>query len=529
MSQHTNGFYNVLAVFTLNALIGNYDWKGGMIKVATYAIDGSKEGNPFPLGKLHPRKSTPFGVSVIRHDVKYEESTIFAGYPAKRQWYPFASDIYEEIIPSMGDAYPYPSKILFSYMAAATYALPGGQTNIAILTDVNKIPLYIANDITIGEMSMYADYIFPDLTYLERWEFHGSHPSIPQKAQPVRNPVVGPIPETVKVFGEELPISLETMILGIAEKLNLPGFGKNGLGEGKDFTRPEDFYLRMVANVAAGDKPGDEVPDADEDELHQFEQARRHLPKSVFDIERWKRIVGDQWWKKVVYVLNRGGRFQDYEKAYDGDKFKNKYGQLINLYLEKHAHGKSAITGKHYSEYATYLPVSDVMDNEIHDEREGFDLHMITFRDITHTKSRTIVDYWISAIRPENFVVMNSVDAKRLGFSDGDNVRFVSKSNPEGVYDLKNGTKKPMVGKLKVTEGIRPGIIGFSLGHGHWANGSSDVTVDGKKIKGDPRRATGVHANAAMRLDDYLKNTCLLDPVGGSVSFYDTKIRLVKV
>jgi hypothetical protein len=43
------------------------------------------------------------------------------------------------------------------------------------------------------------------------------------------------------------------------------------------------------------------------------------------------------------------------------------------------------------------------------------------------------------------------------------------------------------------------------------------------------RRATGVHANAAMRLDDYLKNTCLLDPVGGSVSFYDTKVRLVKV
>jgi tetrathionate reductase subunit A len=529
VSQHTNGFYNVLAVFSLNALIGNYDWKGGLIKVSTYAIDGSKEGNPFPIGKMHPNKITPFGISIIRHDTKYEESTIFAGYPAKRQWYPFASDIYEEIIPSMGDAYPYPSKILFSYMAAATYALPGGQTNIEILSDPNKIPLYIASDITIGEMSMYADYIFPDLMYLERWEFHGSHPSIPQKAQPVRNPVVPPIPETVTVFGEKLPISLETMILGIAEKMNLPGFGKNGLGEGKDFTRPEDFYLRMVANIAAGDKPGDEVPDADDDELNIFEQSRRHLPKTVFDIERWKKIVGDQWWRKVVYVLNRGGRFQDYEKAYDGEKFRNKYGQLINLYLEKHAHGKLAITGKHYSGIATYIPVADVMGNEVHDERDSFDLHMITFRDVTQTKSRTIVDYWLSAIRPENEVLMNSADAKRLGFSDGDLVKFTSKTNPEGVYDLKNGVKKPMVGKIKVVEGIRPGVIGFSLGHGHWANGSSDVIIDRKKIKGDPRRATGVHANAAMRLDDYLKNTCLLDPVGGSVSFYDSKVKLVKV
>jgi len=55
------------------------------------------------------------------------------------------------------------------------------------------------------------------------------------------------------------------------------------------------------------------------------------------------------------------------------------------------------------------------------------------------------------------------------------------------------------------------------------------VTIDGKLIKGDPRRATGIHANAAMWVDPYLKNTCMLDPVGGSVSFYDTKVRLIKI
>lgn len=529
VSQHTNGFYNVLAVYALNALIGNWDWSGGLIKASTYAIDGSKESQPFNIGKLHPSKIAPFGISIIRHEVNYEESTIFAGYPAKRPWYPFTSDIYQEIIPSIGDAYPYPIKILFSYMAAATYALPGGQTNIEILTDVNKIPLYIANDIAIGEMSMYADYIFPDLSYLERWEFHGSHPSIPQKVQPVRNPAVAPLTETVTVFGEKLPLSLEAMLLGIAERMNLPGFGKNGFEVGKDFLRPEEFYLLMVANIAAGDKPGDEAPDANEEELAQFEKARRHLPKTVFDIERWKKTVGEQWWKKVVYVLNRGGRFQDYDKAFDGEKFRNKYGQLINLYLEKYVRSKSSITGKKLVPVATYVPIADVLGSEVQDEIQGFDLHLITFRDVTQTKSRTIVDYWLSAIRPENAVIINSADALRLGLSDGDPVKFVSQSNPEGFWDLKNGTKKPMIGKIKIIEGIRPGIIGFSLGHGHWANGSSDVMIDGKKIKGDPRRASGVHANAAMRLDDYLKNTCLLDPVGGSVSFYDTKVKLVRV
>jgi anaerobic selenocysteine-containing dehydrogenase len=527
VSQHTNGFYNVLAVYSLNALVGNWDWKGGLIKASTYNILGEKEGQPFAFSKLHPAKAKPFGLSVIRHDAKYEDSTIFAGYPAKRNWYPFSSDVYQEILPSMADAYPYATKVLFLYMAAPTYSLPGGQTHIAALADPGKIPLVISSDVTIGETSMYADYIFPDLSYLERWEFQGSHPSIPQKVQPVRNPAVAPIPETVTVFGEKLPISLEALILGVAEKLGLPGFGPDGLGQGQRFTRPEDFYLKMVANVAAGDKPGDEVPDADDSELQLFLDARRHLPASVFDAARWKAAVGEAAWKKVVYVLNRGGRYQAWAKAFDGDKFANKYGQQLNLYLEKYARSKSPMTGKKLAGVASYFPVMDVLGREVRDEAEGYDLNMLTYREISQTKSRTVVDYWLNAIQDTNHLLINSRDAQRLGFKDGQRVRVTSKSNTQGVWDLKNGTLKPMVGTLKVIEGIRPGVVAFSLGRGHWANGSADLHIDGKLVKGDARRATGLHANAAMRLDDHLGNTCLIDPVGGSVSFYDTKVRLV--
>jgi len=528
VSQHTNGFYNVLAVYTLNALIGNWDWRGGLLKATTYAVDGSKEGQPFPLAKMHTGAIKPFGLSVIRHDAKYEDSTMFSGYPAKRPWYPFSSDIYEEIVPSIGDAYPYGAKILISYMAAAPYSLPGGHTNIEILSDVDKVPLYIANDIAIGEMSMYADYIFPDLTYLERWEFQGSHPSIPEKVQPVRNPAVAPLTETVSVYGEAQPLSLEAMLLAFAEKLGLPGFGPQGLGEGRRLTRADDFYVRMVANLAAGDKPGDEVPDADDAEVVRFLQARQHLPATVFDPERWKQTSGDALWRKVIYILNRGGRFQDSEKAFDGARFKNKYGKLINLYIEKATRTKSAITGKAFAPVAKFLPIADVQGRPVDDLAEGFDLRLITFRDITMTKSRTIADYWLTSILPENSFLVAAVDARRLELSEGDRVRVVSKSNPAGVWKLGAAGTKAMIGKVKVVEGLRPGTVAFCLGFGHWAMGSSDVVVDGKRIAGDARRATGVHANAAMRLDDYLKNTCLLDPVGGSVSFYDTQVRLVK-
>lgn len=46
------------------------------------------------------------------------------------------------------------------------------------------------------------------------------------KIQPARQPVIAPIPESCIVFGKRYPISFETMLMGIAEQLALPGFGK---------------------------------------------------------------------------------------------------------------------------------------------------------------------------------------------------------------------------------------------------------------------------------------------------------------
>jgi anaerobic selenocysteine-containing dehydrogenase len=531
VSQHTNGFYNVIAWFSLNLLIGNYDWKGGMVKVATYDASGGKADGPFNLAKLTPTKANPFGLSIIRHDAKYDESTLFAGYPAKRNWYPLASDIYQELIPSMGDAYPYPIKALFIYMGSPVYSLPAGHTNIEILSDPNKIPLVVASDIVIGETSMYADYIFPDLSNMERWEFAGSHPSMTVKVQPVRQPTIAPLIETVKVYGREMPLGLEAMILGLAEKLNLPNFGANGIGEGKPLTHQDDLYLRMVANLAFGEKAdgSDAAPDADDAEVKLFLDARKHLPKSVFDPDAWKAIVGDALWRKVVFVLNRGGRFQDYAKIYDGDKVANKYAKLINLYQEKTAKVKHAMTGKALPGYATYIPAPlDVVGNPLPDEKDGFDLNLITYREIYQTKSRTATNYWLLALYPENAILMNAADAAKRGLKNGDRVRVVSATNPNGEWDLKNGQKVPIVGKLKVIQGIRPGVVAFSLGHGHFAYGGVDVTIDGELVKGDVRRTRGVHANAAMRVDPYLKNTTLVDSVGGSAVFYDTRVKVVR-
>jgi anaerobic selenocysteine-containing dehydrogenase len=418
------------------------------------------------------------------------------------------------------------------YMGSPVYSLPAGHKLIEILSDTKKLPLFFASDIVIGETTMYADYIFPDLTYLERWEFAGSHPSVTPKVAPFRQPAAPPLTDTVTVYGEKMPLSLESLILGIAEKMNLPGFGENAFGPGLHLKRDEDMYLRMVANIAFGDKPdgSEKLPAASAEEINIFEKARRHLPPTVFDLKRWQAVVGPDWWPQAVYVMNRGGRFQEYQKAYKDGQLANKYGKMVGIYMEKQVTTKNSMTGKPYPAHAHFMEgPTDVLGRKLDDEAKGFDLTLITHRVISQTKSRTPGNYWLEALYPENFMDISPVDAKRLGLSNGDRVKVISATNEEGVWDLGHGHKKAMIGKVRVQEGLRPGVTAFSLGHGHWAYGAEGMVIDGVSVPGDPRRATGIHANAAMRLDPVLKNTGLVDLTGGSAVFYQTQVKLVKV
>jgi anaerobic selenocysteine-containing dehydrogenase len=232
----------------------------------------------------------------------------------------------------------------------------------------------------------------------------------------------------------------------------------------------------------------------------------------------------------VVYVLNRGGRFQSYAKAYKDNRLVNAYDKMVGLYFEKFVTTKNSMTGKPYLPHADFVPgPTDCAGNLIKDREAGFDMTLITYKFITQTKSRTSGNYWLNAVYPENYVEVAAQDARRLGLKYGDQVRIVSASNTDGVWDLGNGKRIPMQGKVKVLEGIRPGVVAFSLGHGHWAQGAVAFEIDGKTLTRDERRAKGFHANAAMRVDPVLKNTTLSDVVGGSAVFYQTQVKLVKL
>jgi anaerobic selenocysteine-containing dehydrogenase len=532
--QHTSGYHNGRCILALNLMVGNADWKGGLMTGGGgWDEQGGKEGQPFPLKTLHPGKLGSFGVLLTREQRHYEDTTLFQkyGYPARRTWYPYTGEVYQEVIPSAADGYPYSIGALFIHMGTPALSVPGANSTIDIIRDPKKIPLIFSDDVVIGETTMYSDYIFPDTAIWERWCTPHTAPAIATAVSKIRQPVVEPLVETCTIFGQKQHISMEAVMIGIAEKLGLSGYGPNGFGPGMAFNNKSDYYLKLAANIAYGNKAGkDKAPLADQEEIELFRKARRHLSKAVFDEEQWKKAVGndEDLWRRVVYVLNRGGRFEDASKAYEGDKLSHQYKKQFNLFSEAVATGRHSMTGKNFSGLPIAEPVQDAAGREVHFSSD-FPFQLFTYKLIVGGQSRTIGNYWIMvAQQGQNYVQMNRRDAEKLGLKDGDLVRLEGPTNIKGTIPLLQGVEKPVTGVLKTEEGIRPGTVAASWSYGHWAYGSQDVLVDGALIKGDKRRATGICPNSVMMVDQTVKNTCLSDPIGGSCSFYDSWVRVVK-
>jgi len=532
--QHTNGYYTGVSIIYLNMLIGNTDYLGGLqIGGGHWHEDGSKHG-VYDLGKAnHPGKMTVFGPPITREKSRYEDTSLYRenGYPAKRNWYPHTGNIYQEILSSGEDKYPYGIDFLFLHKGTPLLSMPGGNAAIDYVSNPKKLPLFIASDIIIGESSMFADYIFPDTTYMERWGTPHTTPDVAQKASKVRQPIVPSITEMVDINGEKMPINLEAVYIAIAEKLGLSGFGKNAFDNGLPLTRPEDWYLKFVANIA---HESGGVPEASDEEVKLFVKSRRHFPKEYFSVDRYKKAVGgdEALFRKVVYVLNRGGRFENYANAFTKAPFsESQLKGFLTFYIENVASTKNSITGKNFSGIGVYEHIKQMNGTKTgFEDLKGDEIRMSTFKEVFGGQSRTIGNYWTQiSLDPENVLLMNKIDADRYEIKDGDWVTIQSESNPKGEIDLKNGNKIQVKARTRVIQGVRPGVVTMSWHFGHWAYGGSDVEIDGQIVKGDPRRKDSACPNPVLALDKSLGNMTLTDPIGGSASYLDSKVRIVKL
>lgn len=484
--QHTNGLYTALALVTLNTLIGNGDWKGGIVAGGSHWHEmGTKTGNPYYpdvslQSKIYPSKTKSWGVRLSRAGAKYESSTEYLknGYPAQKPWFPLlGKDLSHVCLQGIADQYPYPIKAVFITKANFNYSTPGMRGIIEqTFTDNNKVPLFVAFDVIVGEFSSFADYILPDGTYLEQWATPHVSPVILTKTSGVRTPTVPLLYPGIKLE--------EDYLIDIAKALSLPGFGNDGFDVGVPLNNASDWYLKSIVNIAL---EGEGVPGETQD-------------------------------AKLNYVLARGGRFEDYSQAYSGEKVNHKFGKMFNIYSEQLGTTKDSMTGQLFFGTGKYVRIADAMENPIDNIDSSFPFRLITYKTAIHTQSRTIANPYLVELWPENWIVINSKDALTLGVSDGDIIKIISATNSNGVE-----------GKAKLREGIRPGVVGVSHNFGHWQYGAKPQRIDAKVTESDPERAVGIQSNEVMRLDTSIGGTmCLTDKIGGSASFYDTRVRIEK-
>ena len=476
-----NGFNNAYAVVTLNALIGNLNWKGGFI------INGGgfKDNGAGPRYDLEtfPGQVKPAGTPIGRN-VPYERSAEFKRrqaegkpYPATDAWFPNAPGLGTEWFTGALRGYPYTLKALVLWSCNPLYGIPGIRPLIEDgLKDPKKLPLIISVDPLINESNAFADYIVPDSIMYESWGFPAPWAGIPTKATTARWPVVEPKAAT-SADGQR--IGMETFYIALAKAMNLPGFGADAIADmdGKRYPldRAEDWYLRGAANIAfAGKAP---VGDAtDEDMALSGVERIRPLMEATLKPEEWR---------KAAMIYTRGGRYQGAGEAQDAENAEwqaNRFNKPLWVWNELIGTARNTMTGQRSSGCATWMPPSffdGTPMREIHTEAD-WPLQVVSYK--SALQNSYSIATRITGLHPDNPVIVHPADAGKLGLATGDTARI---RTPGGAAAC----------TVIVHEGVMPGVMAIEHGYGHRELGARAHRIGDHTQPDRPDLRAGINLN----------------------------------
>ena len=552
--QHTHGMTIMQAILTLNHLVGNWDWKGGSSGATgghLHEMGGSADGQ-LSMTSQAAEKRSPGGPQITRVKSYFDSALAEAlgesmDVPTRRPWFPYAyNGNYQELVPSIEEGYPYPVAALFSYWNNIPYSTPAAKAAAyRALTDESLLPLHVCVDIEMSEMAALADYILPDGSYFERWSCPHNSPVLLSKFSPFRSPVVG------YYAGKGFWEAVENGTLATWN------YTIDWSADSGPFIL-EDILLELGRRVAGGDI--DAVPAVGTNAY--FESHAALVDAGVSPSMRNElRTAWDWYWNILINfaiesgidptddaaltdmahrIVERGGWFQDTTDAagsvineYDGDYVKNRmklgnYDLALHMFFEyRYPSSHPDKAGKRYVDPFSLqpydpLPSADVTVRDASgaavDDGPSYPYDVVSYKPMWHSQGRTDSLPSLNALEPENAVEMSTSDARRHGYRTGDLVRLVSATSVDGV-----------VGRLKVTEGIRPGVLAVSHSRGRWENSGRSYRVNGSLTEAAPYRGKGLTVNPILRTDPVLGNVTLQEPIGGSASFYDTKVKVEKV
>ncbi len=483
-----SGFYNAYALMSINALLGNINWKGGFVANGGGFKDNG-EGPRYNLDSF-PGMVKPSGTPLGRN-VPYEKTAEFAAkkaadkpYPASAPWFPNAPGLTTELLPGGISGYPYALKALVLWSSNPLYGVTGLRNKIAKdLADPKKLPLIISVDPFINESNAYADYIVPDSLMYESWGWVAAWNGVPTKAMSARWPVIEPKADKTP---DGQAIGMETFFIALAKAMQLPGFGAGAISdpEGQTYplNTPEDWYLRGGANIAwLGKEP---VADATAEDiiLSGVERIRPLLEKTLKPEEV----------AKVAFLLTRGGRYQPGKDAYDEENpewMRNPMKAMAHLWNENLGAAKNSLTGKRFSGCATWVEPSFADGTPVGKiyPAAQWPLQLVSY------KSALQNPYSIGATRllslhPENPVLIHPADAQRLGLEMGDLAEI---STPTGSLKA----------RVMVHAGVTPGVAAVEHGFGHRELGARAHRIGKAQQPENKRLAAGVNLNDVGLID----------------------------
>ncbi len=170
---NTNGTFALMAVQSLNALLGNFEREGGIFFVDEPPFQKHPDGSGDSIARAGNRQ-TPFAQS---------EDALF----------PLTNFSIESFAKNVLAGRPYPLSVLFLYGGNPLFQA----VNQSDLSNAfRKIDLVVSFDSVINETSEYAHLVLPDHMFLEKWDEVSNVPSVGFTHIGVQHPVVQPLHQT---------------------------------------------------------------------------------------------------------------------------------------------------------------------------------------------------------------------------------------------------------------------------------------------------------------------------------------------
>ncbi|HWI51543.1 MAG TPA: molybdopterin-dependent oxidoreductase [Symbiobacteriaceae bacterium] len=470
IGTHTNGAMTTKAVILLAALAGNLNVKGGTFYNKTASFKN-------PAGP--PKPTAPKTPALKSNPLQSEANTT----------------LFERWSEGVGEV-----DMIMTWVHNPVYVLGNAQKKIDILKDRKKIPFFAAIDLFMSESTALADVILPDVSYLERNDPESHYPVGGKPWVAIRQNVLkGEKPigegkeqcEILRALAQKLgpdyakyfDISREEYV-----KFNvkdcLPGFEAWG---GYDKLKEVGVYAYEYPNGKF------EYDGLKNKELHEPD-----LKDTVMDEKTG--VVYKVLKDKEGKVVEKDGKPQPDTasavgvKLEDGKIYKgwNTGHKKIGLFSEK---WEKQFPGQG-------LPVW-VPSTTVAEAKEG-ELILFEYKFATMTHSRTANCKWLSELRYDNPILMNPIDAKRLGLKDGDKVKVTSKVDSK-------------VFNLQLTEGVMPGTVGSGWGPGHWEYGA--FATAGEGVTAEMKAADPDYGRIWWKDRGTLTNWLpapVTDPIGGA-------------